>query len=535
MSEESESETELLLESDNEESSDIDDVYSSSESSDEDDDMAPARQWVPVSVSLPPSPPPRFPFTSSSKMNFTIHDTSDIMEYFSLFFDDDFFNILVTQTNLYAQKHDRNWVPTNKSEMLVFLALNILMPLVNKSVVTQYWSKRDVIETPFFCKLMKRKRFLLLKKYLPFFDDDTFHDNEHPAPKLRKIWPIVEFFNKKFSKLYTPDRDISIDESLMLFKGRLGWKQYIPLKRARFGIKSYILSESKTGYIWSFIIYTGKGTKFAPAFENELVSTRIVLTLIEPLLDQGYCLTTDNFYSCPRLAEILIRRKTDTYGTIKANRKELPPQIKKQKLRKGEIIAYQRGKLLALKWKDKKDVCLLSTVHSTTIENNKLRLVTDYNNTMGGVDRIDQQLSYYPIVRKRGKKYYKKIFFHMVDYALCNSYILYSKCGGVLKNLEFRMQMIEKICENYGTSIETTKGRRRSIPAPSRLTERHFPGYVPATQKKTNATRICVVCSKKRDERGKKVRRESRYQCCECDVGLCAAPCFGLYHTKSEV
>jgi len=44
-------------------------------------------------------------------------------------------------------------------------------------------------------------------------------------------------------------RDISVDESLMLWKGQLGFRQYIPIKRARFGIKSYELCESGSGYI----------------------------------------------------------------------------------------------------------------------------------------------------------------------------------------------------------------------------------------------------------------------------------------------
>ena len=65
---------------------------------------------------------------------------------------------------------------------------------------------------------------------------------------------------------------------------------------------------------------------------------------------------------------------------------------------------------------------------------------------------------------------------------------------------------------------------------PLRLTARHFPSYVPATAKKVNAQRICAVCSSKKVD-GRKVRKESRYECADCDVSLCAAPCFQIYHT----
>ena len=51
---------------------------------------------------------------------------------------------------------------------------------------------------------------------------------------------------------------LSIDESLMLWKGRLGWRQYIPSKRARYGIKSYEICDSQSGYIWIFLFILEK-------------------------------------------------------------------------------------------------------------------------------------------------------------------------------------------------------------------------------------------------------------------------------------
>ncbi|KAG8239416.1 hypothetical protein J437_LFUL017946 [Ladona fulva] len=106
--------------------------------------------------------------------------------------------------------------------------------------------------------------------------------------------------------VYTPERDI--DESLMLYKGRLGWVQYIPLKRARFGVKTFLLVESKSGYIWSSMIYTGKGMIPDANHKDFPVSSQVVLSLIQRFLDKGYCLTTDNYDTSPKLADILISR-----------------------------------------------------------------------------------------------------------------------------------------------------------------------------------------------------------------------------------
>ncbi len=47
---------------------------------------------------------------------------------------------------------------------------------------------------------------------------------------------MLDLFLKKFSLAYTPGESICIDKSLLLYKGRIVFKLYIPLKRARYGI-----------------------------------------------------------------------------------------------------------------------------------------------------------------------------------------------------------------------------------------------------------------------------------------------------------
>jgi hypothetical protein len=52
-----------------------------------------------------------------------------------------------------------------------------------------------------------------------------------------KFFPVISYLNNTFQELYLPDQDISIDESLTLWKGHLSFKQYIPLKVSKVGIK----------------------------------------------------------------------------------------------------------------------------------------------------------------------------------------------------------------------------------------------------------------------------------------------------------
>jgi len=59
--------------------------------------------------------------------------------------------------------------------------------------------------------------------------------------------------------VYYPSREISIDEQLLKFKGQLHFKQYIPNKRSRFGIKLFTLCD-KSGYVYNTTVYAGKST-----------------------------------------------------------------------------------------------------------------------------------------------------------------------------------------------------------------------------------------------------------------------------------
>ncbi|KAG8230873.1 hypothetical protein J437_LFUL011514 [Ladona fulva] len=55
------------------------------------------------------------------------------------------------------------------------------------------------------------KRYISVKRYLHFSDNSTYDPNNHPNPKLNKIWPVYERLNKKFQDAYTPERnDINI-------------------------------------------------------------------------------------------------------------------------------------------------------------------------------------------------------------------------------------------------------------------------------------------------------------------------------------
>ena len=151
------------------------------------------------------------------------------------------------------------------------------------------------------------------------------------------------------------------------------------------------------GYILDFIIYTGRATNYTEKFSELSLSNRIVMTLAEDYMDLGHCIVMNNYYSSPELSLYLLKRKTDAVGTVRSNRKSLPPDFRNSRLKGNERITRYYGKLMALKWLDKKYVHVLSTYHenNTTIAQKrqnqveKPTCVHEYNDTMGGIDRAD--------------------------------------------------------------------------------------------------------------------------------------------------
>ena len=51
------------------------------------------------------------------------------------------------------------------------------------------------------------------------------------------------------------------------------------------------------------------------------VTSRIVFSLMDPLLAKGYCLYSDNFYMSPTLADKLVDCETDT--VVRVTRKDV--------------------------------------------------------------------------------------------------------------------------------------------------------------------------------------------------------------------
>ena len=116
----------------------------------------------------------------------------------------------------------------------------------------------------------------------------------------------------------------------------------------------------------------------------------------------------------------------------------------------------------------------------------KPQCIVDYNNKMSSVDRQDAVLQPYSAARK-SMKWYKKLLFHLLQVALLNAHVLYSKSAGNQTFLQFSHDVIADVI---------LSGDVTSKDSIVRLTERHFPEKLQPSATWSKPQARCRVCYK---------------------------------------
>lgn len=473
-----------------------------------------------------PNTPNVFQFSGLAGVNrHLVRDLSNLgtvvseLSVVSEFLTQEMYENISVETNRYAAQKlsapgkklsqlEMKWFDTTADEIKAYIALCVIMSQMKKGKLSSYWTTRKVMVTPIFGETMSLNRFRLLNRFLHFTNTTQLDTND----KLCRIRPFLDHMFTVFETNYKMEQNICVDESMIKFKGRLSYIQYNPSKRARFGIKVYKLCESQTGYCARFKIYLGKEEVVDQSHSQLSSSENVVIALMDGYLHEGYNLFVDNWYTSPTLFKYLLDNQTNAVGTVRSNRKCMPKEISQAKLKVGETIEMSCNNLLAMKWHDKRDVCLLSTMHATANltdsgkknrKTNEPKLkpecVISYNKNMGGIDRSDQLLACFPVMR-RYHKGYRKIFWYILDIALVNSMIIHKKLSGNKKLGigDFRINFAEQLLSSATLPPYNSRGRPSAEPSPLRLqakTWAHFPKHIDPTEKKLHPKRVCKVCS----------------------------------------
>lgn len=325
-------------------------------------------------------------------------------------------------------KNMRYWTDVNADELYAYIAI-LLYAGAEKSCSVQAKDLFHESHMPFYRAVMSLARFEQITRFIRF-DDTRTRPARLQSDKLAAFRHVWSLFQKNLSEHFIPSKEITIDEQLVTTRGRCSFKQYIPSKPGKYGIKIFWLVDATTNYPLAGEIYLGTqpGEQRARNIAHDLV-----LRLSDRYLDKGYNITMDNFFTSVPLAKELIRRKTTLNGTIRSNKPELPKQFTdsneiKRREAHSTIFAFSDNLCLASYVSNtKKNVLLLSTAHADEAidaKTKKPQVILDYNATKGGVDTFDQMNRIYTCKRKTNR-WPVTLFYNMLDVGALAAYRIF--------------------------------------------------------------------------------------------------------------
>jgi Transposase IS4 len=498
-----------------EEAIDIDSSTSSDDSADEKENIPPPSSWSTITHS------PILPqFTYPTGPELPRPPPTTEMGFLQLLLTDATLEIIATNTNHYAHVKGMlsSW-HTTKEELWLFIAVHLYMGIVPLPSTHMYWAERWK-QVPVVTAFSQHRFAELLH---------SFHIAPPSSPGTRstvidKVLPLIIALQQSFPAHYNPERVLVVDEAMIPFKGRDSMKQYMRSKPTRWGFKVWCLSSNY--YLLGFDVYKGKQQQ--PSDNRSHHDT--VVDLVRPYAQRNHILYVDNLFSSPTLFDHLERLGLRSCGTLRPDRKDLPPELKSRgkQLRKHESICWQRGHLSVIAWVDKRLVYFLtnhcdptSTVSShhtnrdgTTVPMTKPMVVDEYNRHRGGVDTVDQLHGYYAMGRK-SKKNWPSLAWWLMDMCVVNAYRLYClQTHSQISQLHFRINLMEQLAY---------PSQRRYEQEPPSLgpwvpVGPHYPERVAKS-------RDCKRCTQ-----GRQRRVRTNFVCNLCNVHLCIDPCFKLYH-----
>ena len=515
--------------------------------------------------------PDILPFTGQPGPIQAPPDNARPIDYVKLFIDEGLVLKIVEETNRYADQwisthqvylrnHPRSlvhiWIKqgkTSKEEMYAFLSVVINMGLNKKPVQHSYWTtcyKSQI--TPWYGEHLSRDRYYVILKFLHFNNNENLPAHDHPNFKLFKVEPIITDLANKFSKFYSPHMNISIDESMVAYKGKTPHlSQYMPNKHnARFGLKLWCLCDASSGYTSVFEVY--KGAEGIGDRQVEGMTYTLVMRLMEKagLFHKGHHLGLDNYFTSAALLYDLYSAHVTATGTVRKNRKGLPKSVTTAKLANKSVVERRRGNLLCVGYKDgSKQPILLSTkaksgycttTNSKGKEKRVPKAIKLYNESMGGVDMSNSRLYAY-LSKRRTMKWTHKLFFALLGRSVLNAYIIYSENNPTFKcpnRYQFTVFVVEDMMGNHKpphmgirkrrtkTEISLARGQNgQEIPPPAR--------DIQTVNTSCKLQKLAV--GKKRNCVNKHSRRtRSAYMCPVCDIGLCPE-CFMQYHRDHDL
>ena len=489
------------------------------------------------------------------------------VDFFRLLFPVGLLAWIANETNRFARQvqavkgRDTRWTETNMDEICVFIGIRIYMSVVDLPDIKMYWSKDYLFGQFPIANVMTHDRFEKISQYFHANDCTQYNRNDPNHDKIFLVRPIFTIVADKCLEAYLPHKECSVDKAMIAFRGRLGFRQYMPAKPTKYGIKVWVRADSRSGFLNEFDVYVGK----PPGKEREIgLGKKVVLKLTRNLSGKNHHVFFDNYFNSFELQEELLARRLFGCGTVRGNSKHLPIPMSSNKSKHGEPLKVklnpseskqwqlqsENGCILAVIWQEKKKrapVCMLSSNTDPSLPLSFVKRkqrdgtskevpcplpVVTYNEFMNGVDRSDQNRTKY-ITARRSRKWWTYLFWFLVDTCISNALILFNESPNHQKFtrtgrqvpatlLEFRKELAKQMIGDH------REGRKRKRTEEADI---HGGGHFSKHVKKKGYCAYYKHIKKKRPS-------ESHYICEGCseksNIHLCLDPCFKKFHLLGD-
>ena len=261
-------------------------------------------------------------FRGNSDLPTFMEELETPYDFCKIFLTEDFLNQIVEETIRYSVQKDPS-KPFDFSiwDLRKYLGICLVMSCVSVPSTKDYWSAslgNDLIK-----QTMSYAQFVKIRRYLHFANNQqNTVPYEENHDRLFKIRPVVEHFRKTFS-LVPFEESLSIDEQMCATKGKCFFKQYMPAKPHKWGIKLFVLCGA-SGYSYDFEVYTGQENDPSGRRDDEPdlgASADNVVRLSRNIpRNAGYKLYFDNYYTSFNLMVWLAKERIFSLGTVRRNR-----------------------------------------------------------------------------------------------------------------------------------------------------------------------------------------------------------------------
>lgn len=358
---------------------------------------------------------------------------------------------------------------------------------------------------------MSEHRFRFLMKCIRF-DDVHSRLERRATDKLAPIREIFEIFIKNSQNAFNPSDYMAIDEQLVAFRGNCQFRQYIPSKAAKYGIKIFALVSSSNFYTTNMEVYTG--TQPDGPFKLSNASKDLVLRLVEPIAGSNRNITADNwFVSLPLAVSLFDEKSLTLVGTVRSNRTIVPQNFLADKDREihSSLFGYhEKCTLVSYVPKQNKAVIALSTMHKvgeidpSTGDKKKPIIITTYNDPKFGIDILDKMCKLYDCSRN-SRRWPLTLFFHLLNVGAVNSLNIFRANNN--NELVNRCDYIKTLALDLMKPAIHRRINLVSIPKEIRRRGRlllNIQTEQPQPQRRNQTMGRCVECGRARDKKTRK-------------------------------